>query len=213
MKVLSKSTSSSATKHTSIIYPSNDSGFFHHAILAHEGLAWDVPPFFLLKNHTPKLNPPPLIFFMKIGQIIICHQPWFFFEIRGCSFRKATFWGPRTCEGFVSIDGVLPVEFVQFLLKTNSQKSSHPKLAPRSSISPKQNRIKHHNPGKPPNGNWPGGYFSFFVPRDRFIAGIDHGFSPQLLGLVATWMSRWKLGSKVRISGLYPQYTPFIGNL
>ena len=30
-----------------------------------------------------------------------------------------------------------------------------------------------------------------------------------------TWMSRWKLGSKVRISGLnlYPQYTPFISRL
>ena len=41
----------------------------------------------------------------------------------------------------------------------------------------------------------------------------------ELLGIVLsfllffvrnTWMSCWKLGSKVRISGLYPQYTVFI---
>ena len=25
-----------------------------------------------------------------------------------------------------------------------------------------------------------------------------------------TWMFRWKLGSKVRICGLHPQYMPFI---
>ena len=28
-----------------------------------------------------------------------------------------------------------------------------------------------------------------------------------------TWMSRWKLGSKVSINGLYPQYTPFISTV
>ena len=41
----------------------------------------------------------------------------------------------------------------------------------------------------------------FCLAAGRFHAGFP------------TWMSRWKLGAKVRISGLYPQYTPFISRL
>lgn len=76
------------------------------AILANEGLGWDFHPFFLLKSHTPKLNPfPPPDFLHEDRPKYNLSPTLIFFWNKGMSCPKSYLLGGNwSCEGFVSID-------------------------------------------------------------------------------------------------------------
>ena len=55
------------------------------------------------------------------------------------------------------------------------------------------------------HGSWFGNYHHLLEPKNWFLKKKS-----KLKVVATTWMSRWKLGSKVRISELQHQYTRFI---